>query len=127
MSAEIKKEKEAMPEQDAKIRAKNFDEVALGYDEKLAVSESMRCLSCKNPACVDGCPVEIDIPAFIALLPDIRLNSVPSRLPAVSERQPEDFFKAGLPIIALVAAFPITESSKLLLLHVKPAGLKLFA
>ena len=55
-----------MPEQPAGIRRKNFDEVALGYDEDTAVSEASRCLSCKNKPCVAGCPVEVDIPGFIA-------------------------------------------------------------
>lgn len=52
-------------EQDPKVRATNFDEVCLGYNEDEAVVEAQRCLSCKNPMCVKGCPVNIDIPAFI--------------------------------------------------------------
>lgn len=55
-----------MPEQDPQIRSHNFDEVALGYTDKMAVEEASRCLGCKKPACVDGCPVNIHIPAFIA-------------------------------------------------------------
>lgn len=54
-----------MPRQKAKIRRKNFKEVALGYAEKQALLEAQRCLMCKKPLCVAGCPVEIDIPAFI--------------------------------------------------------------
>ncbi|MBN1903137.1 NADPH-dependent glutamate synthase [Candidatus Sumerlaeota bacterium] len=54
-----------MPKQIPKVRAKNFDEVALGYSEETAVIEARRCLQCKNKPCVAGCPVEIDIPAFI--------------------------------------------------------------
>ena len=54
-----------MPTQDASVRAHNFDEVALGYDEATAIDEAMRCLNCKNMPCVDGCPVKIHIPAFI--------------------------------------------------------------
>ncbi len=53
-------------EQDPLVRAKNFEEVCLGYNEEEARSESMRCLNCKNPKCVEGCPVSIDIPGFIA-------------------------------------------------------------
>ena len=53
-------------EQDPKVRAANFEEVCLGYSEEEAVAESQRCLHCKNPKCVSGCPVNIDIPAFIA-------------------------------------------------------------
>ena len=52
-------------EQDPLVRAKNFDEVCLGYNEEEAVMEASRCLNCKNPRCVSGCPVSIDIPAFI--------------------------------------------------------------
>lgn len=54
-------------EQDAKIRATNFDEVCLGYNEQEAMAEASRCLKCKNkPRCVGGCPVSINIPGFIA-------------------------------------------------------------
>ena len=52
-------------EQEPLARAKNFDEVCLGYNEEEAVAEAQRCLNCKNPHCVQGCPVSIDIPAFI--------------------------------------------------------------
>ncbi len=54
-----------MPTQDAKVRARNFDEVALGYSEETAINEAMRCLNCKNMPCVSGCPVKIHIPEFI--------------------------------------------------------------
>ncbi|MBD8048582.1 MAG: NADPH-dependent glutamate synthase [Clostridium argentinense] len=53
-------------EQDAKVRAKNFEEVCLGYNEEEAVKEASRCLNCKNKPCVSKCPVAIDIPEFIA-------------------------------------------------------------
>ena len=53
-------------EQDANERAHNFDEVCLGYNEEEAVLEASRCIKCKNPACVKGCPVAIDIPGFIS-------------------------------------------------------------
>jgi glutamate synthase (NADPH/NADH) small chain len=52
-------------EQDAQVRAKNFDEVCLGYNEEEAMAEASRCLECKNPHCRMGCPVSIDIPKFI--------------------------------------------------------------
>ncbi|KJU71007.1 dihydropyrimidine dehydrogenase [Clostridium baratii] len=52
-------------EQEPKIRAKNFDEVCLGYDKEEAIKEASRCLGCKNPRCVSKCPVSIDIPNFI--------------------------------------------------------------
>ena len=54
-----------MPVQDPNVRNKNFQEVALGYTEEQAVDEANRCLNCKNKPCVGGCPVAIDIPAFI--------------------------------------------------------------
>ena len=53
-----------MPAQDPQARAKNFDEVALGYTAAQAQIEAMRCLQCKNAPCVDGCPVRLDIPGF---------------------------------------------------------------
>lgn len=58
--------KHEMPVQDPKVRAHNFSEVALGYDEETAVAEAERCLHCKVPQCRKGCPVSIDIPTFIA-------------------------------------------------------------
>ena len=63
--ANMSKEKNKMPEQDPKLRASNFDEVALGYTAELAVDEAKRCLLCKNEPCISGCPVLIDIPGFI--------------------------------------------------------------
>jgi glutamate synthase (NADPH/NADH) small chain len=55
-----------MPERDAVLRARDFSEVTYGFDHELAVAEASRCLSCKKPKCIDGCPVNVDIPAFIA-------------------------------------------------------------
>ena len=52
-------------EQDPKVRATNFEEVCLGYNKEEAMAEATRCLKCKNPQCVKGCPVNIDIPSFI--------------------------------------------------------------
>ncbi len=63
MSLSLNKHK--MPEQDPKVRAKNFDEVTLGYSHEDAVNEAKRCLSCKHAPCRQGCPVQVDIPAFI--------------------------------------------------------------
>ena len=53
-------------EQDPKVRAANFDEVCLGYNQEEAMEEAARCLHCKNAKCVQGCPVNIDIPTFIS-------------------------------------------------------------
>lgn len=58
--------KNPMPSQEPDIRNKNFDEVALGYTAEQAIDEANRCLGCKHKPCVGGCPVAIDIPAFIA-------------------------------------------------------------
>lgn len=54
-----------MPKQGPEDRARNFYEVALGYDEESALKAAKRCLQCPKPPCREGCPVEIDIPAFI--------------------------------------------------------------
>jgi glutamate synthase (NADPH) small chain len=67
---EIIKERTAMPEQDPKERSRNFEEVALGYTEELALKEAKRCLMCKNRPCVKGCPVEVPIPEFIQNIND---------------------------------------------------------
>ena len=58
--------KHAMPTQEPQVRAHNFEEVALGYTKEIAVAEANRCLNCKNRPCVQGCPVNINIPDFIA-------------------------------------------------------------
>ncbi len=57
--------RQAMPEQPPQVRRRNFDEVPLGYTDELAVREAQRCLQCKKPVCVDGCPVNVAIPQFI--------------------------------------------------------------
>ena len=81
-----------MPTQDACVRAHNFDEVALGYSETQAIDEANRCLNCKNMPCVDGCPVKINIPEFIAKIKEgdfegaYQVISKSSSLPAVCGR-----------------------------------------
>src|SRR5574344_2741097 len=64
--ANMSLKKVPMPEQDPQVRARNFQEVTLGYTEEMAVEEAGRCLGCKNPKCVEGCPVNVRIPEFIA-------------------------------------------------------------
>jgi glutamate synthase (NADPH/NADH) small chain len=67
----VKKEKipsQPMSEQAPEVRAKNFDEVPFGLSREAAIKEAERCLQCKKPSCVAGCPVEVDIPGFIKLL-----------------------------------------------------------
>ena len=84
--------KNVMPTQDPKVRAHNFDEVALGYSEKQAIDEANRCLNCKNMPCVSGCPVKIHIPEFIAKIREgdfegaYQIISSSSSLPAVCGR-----------------------------------------
>lgn len=81
-----------MPTQEPLVRAKNFDEVALGYTKETAIDEAMRCLNCKNMPCVSGCPVKIHIPEFIAKIREgefeeaYRIITKSSSLPAVCGR-----------------------------------------
>jgi glutamate synthase (NADPH/NADH) small chain len=63
-----KKSRVQMPEQPPKVRARNFLEVPTGYTPEMAREEASRCLQCKNPGCVEGCPVGVDIPGFIKLI-----------------------------------------------------------
>jgi glutamate synthase (NADPH/NADH) small chain len=63
--ANMSLKKNEMPTQDARARAANFNEVALGYTKEQALDEAARCLQCKKPACITECPVNIDIPGFI--------------------------------------------------------------
>lgn len=62
------KQRTPMPMQDPKERSKNFSQVATGYTEEMALAEASRCLQCKNPLCVSGCPVSVQIPTFIGFL-----------------------------------------------------------
>ena len=90
--ANMSLQKNAMPTQDAKVRARNFDEVALGYAEETAIDEANRCLNCKNMPCVQGCPVKIHIPEFISKIREgdfegaYQIISKSSSLPAVCGR-----------------------------------------
>jgi len=84
--------KHEMPVQEAKVRAHNFEEVAIGYDEETAVAEAQRCLQCKNEPCRIGCPVSVFIPQFIKLIAErdfdgaIKKNKEKNALPAVCGR-----------------------------------------
>ena len=79
-------------EQEPEVRAANFEEVCLGYNEEEAVAEAKRCLNCKNAQCMKGCPVSINIPAFIAQVKEgnfeeaYHIISESSALPAVCGR-----------------------------------------
>ncbi|MBR6793007.1 MAG: NADPH-dependent glutamate synthase [Clostridia bacterium] len=90
--ANMSLEKQKMPELAPDVRNKNFEEVALGYTAEQAVEEAERCLQCKHKPCVSGCPVQIDIPAFIAKIKErdfegaYQIISASSALPAVCGR-----------------------------------------
>ena len=84
--------KNPMPSQDPNVRNKNFDEVALGYTQEMAIDEAQRCLNCKNKPCMGGCPVMVHIPEFIAKVAAgefeeaYQIISATSALPAVCGR-----------------------------------------
>lgn len=88
----INPKKHKMHTQQPLVRAKNFDEVALGYTEEIAIAEAQRCLNCKNMPCVSGCPVNVHIPDFISKIKDGDFEgayneiSLSSSLPAVCGR-----------------------------------------
>jgi glutamate synthase (NADPH/NADH) small chain len=92
MAKKMDPNRRAMPKQEPFERIRNFEEVALGYTEKLAVEEASRCLGCKKPLCVPGCPVAIDIPGFINCIVErdfaagIRKIKETNALPAVCGR-----------------------------------------
>ena len=88
----IDPKKHEMPSQDPQVRAHNFNEVALGYEEATALAEAARCLNCKNQPCVAGCPVNVHIPEFIAKIKEgdfeaaYQIIASTSSLPAVCGR-----------------------------------------
>lgn len=92
MAANMNPKKNPMPSQAPEVRAHNFKEVALGYDETAALDEAMRCLNCKNHPCVTGCPVNVHIPEFISRIKEgdfegaYKIISESSSLPAVCGR-----------------------------------------
>lgn len=100
--------KNKMPEQEANVRNKNFQEVALGYTAEQAVDEAARCLNCKNKPCIKGCPVNIEIPEFITKISEqdfegaYQVIARDSSLPAVcgrvcpQESQCEQFCVRGI-------------------------------
>ena len=92
MAANMSPKKNPMPHQDPQVRSHNFDEVALGYTKEQAMDEAARCLHCKNRPCVSGCPVQINIPDFIAKVAEgdfeaaYQIIAADSALPAVCGR-----------------------------------------
>lgn len=77
-------ERQDMPRQEPEKRRSNFDEVALGYSHEQAINEADRCIQCKKPLCVAGCPVEIDIPAFIKCIADDDMEGAISELKSMN-------------------------------------------
>ena len=90
--ANMQMNKTPMPEQEPQVRNHNFLEVAQGYTAEQAVNEAKRCIHCKNPACVSGCPVGIPIPDFLAKVAEedfaaaYEILSNANALPAISGR-----------------------------------------
>ena len=88
----LSQKKVPMPEQAPDVRNKNFDEVSTGYTEEMAMEEAQRCFKCKKPLCIEGCPVKIKIPEFIALVAEGKFEEAyykiqeSSSLPAVCGR-----------------------------------------
>jgi glutamate synthase (NADPH/NADH) small chain len=87
-----KLERQKMPEQDPKVRKTNFNEVALGFTEEQAMEEAKRCLQCKKPKCMEGCPVEVKIPGFLKYITEgdfdsaIKEIKADNALPAICGR-----------------------------------------
>jgi glutamate synthase (NADPH/NADH) small chain len=114
MAEPVKKKKKtekiprvAMPEQEPLVRARNFLEVPTGYTPEMAVLEAQRCLQCKKPGCVAGCPVNVDIPGFIQLIKEEKFTESirnlwgKNSLPAVCGRVcPQEIQCEGLCILA---------------------------
>lgn len=92
MNVNLRPTKNPMPSIDPKVRAHNFDEVTLGYTEEMAIDEAKRCMNCKVPNCVKGCPVNIHIPEFVSKVAEgkfeeaYQIISLSSALPAVCGR-----------------------------------------
>ncbi|WP_319575700.1 NADPH-dependent glutamate synthase [uncultured Desulfobacter sp.] len=76
----VKVDRVVMPEQDPDVRRRNFMEVPLGLSEEMAITEAKRCLQCKKPACVDGCPVSVAIPDFIKYIADGDFSAATKKL-----------------------------------------------
>ena len=92
MAFNMSKVKNPMPHQEPNVRINNFLEVALGYTADMAIDEAKRCIQCKNPKCMNGCPVQINIPLFIKKVSEgefeeaYKVISKTSSLPAICGR-----------------------------------------
>jgi len=76
----VKSERAKMPEQDPDVRRRNFEEVPLGLTPEMAILEASRCLQCKKPLCVEGCPVSVKIPEFIRLIAENNFSGATKKL-----------------------------------------------
>jgi len=88
----VKRERQEMPRQEPEVRAHNFNEVALGYVPEMAMAEAERCLQCKKPFCIEGCPVSVKIPEFVLAVQEgdmpraVRELKAKNNLPAICGR-----------------------------------------
>ena len=112
-------------EQDPKVRATNFDEVCLGYNMEEAMEEASRCINCKNAKCIQGCPVSINIPAFVKAVKEGKITE------AADIRQSVDVYvrrrhsaKASVFVVSRVILFP-SESWSVSLL-ITPESMAMF-
>ncbi len=92
MAKKEKIDRVKMPEQDPDVRRRNFEEVPLGLTEEMAMTEAKRCLQCKKPSCVDGCPVSVLIPEFIKCIAE---GDFPAPLPNSGKETPFQRSAAG--------------------------------
>ena len=95
-----KKVKVPVREQEPKVRAGNFKEVCYGYDTNEAMLEATRCLNCKNPRCVQACPVGVNIPSFIAKVKDGDIEAA-AQIIAQNSSLPERLFIFKKKIISI--------------------------
>ena len=99
-------------EQEPAVRAKNFEEVCLGYNEEEAVKEAERCLGCKNAQCIKGCPVAIDIPGFVSRIKEGEFEKAYEALfrqsAAVSARRKASA-KANVSAVLKASRFPLVS------------------
>ena len=103
--ANMELKKTEMPTQEPLVRARNFDEVALGYTEEMALREADRCLNCKNMPCVNGCPVNIHIPEFISKVKEGDFEAAYEIISAYAFNTP--FTKASIPYLTLLGGDPV--------------------
>ena len=96
--ANMSLKKNPMPSQEPDVRNKNFDEVALGYTEEMAIDEAKRCLNCKNPKCVNGCPVNVHIPEFIAKVAEGKFDEAFGVITSTNSRRVRPCLPPGEPV-----------------------------